>query len=419
MAALVVKRILMIAYHFPPLHGSSGIQRTLAFSRYLPEFGWQPIVLSANPRAYSSVSEDQMRELPSELVIKRAFALDTAKHLAWRGAYPGLFALPDRWASWWLGAVPAGLRLIRKHRPQIIWSTYPIATAHVIAATLHRVSGLPWVADFRDPMVDEGYPPNATQRRVYQRIERHAVLNCVRAVCTTPGTVRMYESRFPKVPASRFSLIGNGYDEENFAFAGNIEKSRARGSQTVLLHSGVLYPSERDPRPLFAALSELLRGGVIFAGTLKIVLRATGHDDYLKKLIAEFEIADLIELAPPIGYHAALSEMLSADALLVMQASNCNHQIPAKLYEYFRARRPILALTDLAGDTAATVNDAAGGVIVPLDSKPAIVSEFPRFLQMVRKGRAPIATPGKVVQYSRKARTAELADLFDRCLMGG
>lgn len=407
----MVKRVLMIAYHYPPLLGSSGIQRTLKFSQYLPDYGWEPIVLTAHPRAYSSVSGDQMREVPDGLLIERAFALDTARHLSLRGSYPAWLALPDRWVSWWLGAAPAGLRLIRKHRPRLIWSTYPIASAHLIAATLARLSGLPWVADFRDPMTDEGYPANPAQRRIYQRIEKHAVHHCVRAVCTTEGTARMYRERFPTVPESRFTTIGNGYDEENFASAAANPGMKDR--KTTLLHSGVLYPSERDPRLFFAALSELLRAGAIGGANLKIVLRASGHDAYLAPLVEEFGIRELVELAPPIGYHAALSEMLSADALLVLQASNCNHQIPAKLYEYFRARRPILALTDPAGDTAAAVNEAQGGVVVPLDSKAAIVSEFPRFLQLVREGLAPIATSDKVVQYSRKSRTAELSRLFD------
>lgn len=412
----MVKRVLMIAYHFPPVHGSSGIQRTLKFTQYLPEFGWQPFVLTAHPRAYPAVSEDQMRELPAELVIERAFALDTAKHLSLRGSYPGLLALPDRWVSWWLGAVPAGLQLMRKHRPQLIWSTYPIATAHLIAATLHRVTRIPWVADFRDPMTDDSYPRNAAQRRIYQRIERHAVENCVLAICTTPGTVRLYEARFPEAPKFRFRLIENGYDDENFVLAQNLAAPKPREARIVLLHSGALYPSERDPRPFFAALSELSRSGVIGPNNLKIVLRATGHDAYLRKLVEEFAIAELIELAPPVGYHAALSEMLSVDALLVLQAANCNHQIPAKLYEYFRAQRPILALTDLTGDTAATINNAGGGVVVPLDSKDAIVREFPEFLQLVREGRAPIATRDKVVQYSRKSKTKELGELFNFCL---
>lgn len=407
----MVKRVLMIAFHYPPLLGSSGIQRTLKFSQYLPAFGWQPLVLTAHARAYSTVSEDQLRELPPEIVIERAFALDTAKHLSLHGAYPGFLARPDRWASWWLGAVPAGLRLIRKHRPQLLWSTYPIATAHVIGASLARLSGLPWVADFRDPMTDKAYPVDPAQRRIYQRIERNAVLKCAQAVCTTAGTVAMYRRRFPAVPDSRFSIIGNGYDEENFEFAQTL--TQVDNEKTLLLHSGVLYPHERDPKPLFGALSQLLRSGAIAAERLRIVLRATGHDAYLRAMIDQFGLAQLVELAPPVGYHSALSEMLRADALLVLQASSCNHQIPAKLYEYFRARRPIFALTDPGGDTAAAVNEAQGGIVVPLDCEDAIVRELPRFLQLVEEKRAPIASHDKVVQYSRRAKTGELGELFD------
>jgi glycosyltransferase involved in cell wall biosynthesis len=411
MDRILVKRVLMVAFHYPPLHGSSGIQRTLKFSQYLPEFGWQPLVLSANPRAYSALSDAQTRELPRDLVIERAFALDTAKHIALKGRYPAIAALPDRWVSWWLGAVPAGLKLIRKFRPQIIWSTYPIATAHMIAGTLQRLSDIPWIADFRDPMTDEGYPAKATQRRSYTRIEQNAVRRAAGVVCTTPGTVKMYTERFPDVPRSRFMLIGNGYDEENFSFAQTLKVTK--NAKTTLLHSGVLYPSERDPRPLFAALSRLSRAGKVSSASLKVILRASGHDEYLRTLISEHGIGDLVELAPPVSYHSALAEMLSADALLVLQASNCNHQIPAKLYEYLRAQRPILALTDPEGDTAATVKDARAGIVVPLDSADAIEQELPRFLQLLSEGGAPIASLSTVRQHSRKARTAELAQLFD------
>ena len=92
-----MKRILMIAYHYPPLRGSSGIQRTLAFSRDLREFGWQPIILSAHPRAYPASGTDQLGDIPSDVPVYRPFALDTSRHLSIRGAYPKAFALPDRW----------------------------------------------------------------------------------------------------------------------------------------------------------------------------------------------------------------------------------------------------------------------------------------------------------------------------------
>jgi glycosyltransferase involved in cell wall biosynthesis len=412
----MVNRVLMIAYHYPPMRGSSGIQRTLKFSRYLGEHDWHPVVLSANPRAYASISDDQMKEIPVDVPVHRAFALDTSRHLAIKGRYLGALALPDRWASWWFGGVAAGLRLIRKYRPEVIWSTYPIATAHLIALCLHRLTGIPWVADMRDPMTDTSYPPDPVTRRVYQWIERQTVLHCDLVVCTTPGTIKMYRERFPDIPESRFSLIENGYDEENFASAEAAlpEATAPNTGPFVLVHSGVIYPSERDPIPFFQALAELASQGRISSETLHVRLRATGHDEYLKKLIEEYKIGGLVTLAPPVIYREALSEMLTADGLLVLQAANCNHQIPAKLYEYVRARRPILALTAPGSDTANTLTAAGVNTIGRLDSKSDIVEKLVQFLDLAKAGESQIPTVEAARLYSRRSRSSELAALLDQ-----
>lgn len=414
MGALMVKRVLMIAFHFPPLRGSSGIQRTLKFAQYLPQFGWTPVVLSAHPRAYANTGDDQMREVPSDVVVHRAFALDTSRQLSVKGRYPGFLSLPDRWVSWCLGAVPAGLRLVRKYRPEVIWSTYPIATAHLIGLCLHRLTGLPWIADLRDPMTDEGYPSNPAMRRVYQWIETRTITHCTKAICTTPGAIQTYERRFPHIPKSRFGLIENAYDEENFADA---ETSLAAGDAAtqpfVLVHSGVIYPSERDPVPLFEALAFLLKEGKIAGASFKVILRATGHDSYLDGLIRQHGIDSIVSLAPHVPYREALLEMLTAGGLLILQASNCNHQVPAKLYEYLRAGRPILALTDPVGDTAATLRNAGIDTIAPLDSRDAIIKELQRFMGLVVNKAAPVATPATIAAHSRRARTNVLARLLD------
>src|ERR1043166_1424165 len=415
MDPVAVKHLLMIAYHFPPLRGSSGIQRTLKFSSYLPQFGWQPIVLTPHARAYEKTGMDQMSEVAQGMPVWPAFPLDTARHLSIRGRYPHMLALPDRWASWLLGAVPVGLRMIRKYRPEVIWSTYPIATAHLIGLMLHRITGIPWLADFRDPMTDSGYPPDPARRRVYTWIERHAVNESAHAVVTTPGTMRMYRERFPDLPASRFSIIENGFDEENFEQAG--ARSTGPISQDrplVLVHSGTLYPSERDPRAFFAALSALLRSGRISAASLRVVLRATYHDAYIQPLIDQHGIGEVVHLAPPIGYQEALEEMLAADGLIVFQATNCNHQIPAKLYEYLRARRPILGLTDPLGDTAGVLRSAGIDTIAALDSEASIRERLIDFLQRLRGGSAPVASWDQVQLFSRRARTQQLTNLLDQ-----
>src|SRR5882724_12364299 len=120
-----MQKVLMIAFHYPPFHGGSGVHRTLKFSRYLREHGWQPIVLSAHCRAYPRTGEEQLAEIPQDVVVERAFAIDAARHLSVRGRYLRIMALPDQWASWWWPAVLAGLKTIRRYQPSIIWSTYP------------------------------------------------------------------------------------------------------------------------------------------------------------------------------------------------------------------------------------------------------------------------------------------------------
>ena len=182
-----MKRILMIAYHFPPLAGSSGIQRTLRFVQHLPKFGWEPIVLSADPRAYERTSDDLMQEIPEGTIVSRAFALDTARHLSLKGRYFAAMARPDRWISWKFAGIREGMQLIEKFRPDAIWSTYPIATAHVIGAELHRRSGLPWIADFRDPMAQEGYPADPITHQQYINIEKTTVEQANISLFTTPG----------------------------------------------------------------------------------------------------------------------------------------------------------------------------------------------------------------------------------------
>ena len=211
-----MKRILMIAYHFPPLAGSSGIQRTLRFARYLPEFGWEPLVLTAHPRAYERTGADLLAELPKETVVVRAPAFDTARHFSIAGRYPGFLARPDRWISWLPGATLAGMSMIRCYRPDVIWSTYPIATAHMIGAALHKHSGLPWVADFRDPMAQDGYPSDPRVWKSFKRIEERVAHEASLCTFTTTGTARVYSERYPQA-ASCFKVIENGYDEETFA----------------------------------------------------------------------------------------------------------------------------------------------------------------------------------------------------------
>jgi glycosyltransferase involved in cell wall biosynthesis len=385
-----LKRVLMIAYHFPPLAGSSGIQRTLRFVQHLPELGWQPLVLTANPRSYENTSDDQ---------------LDTARHLSVGGRYFGWMARPDRWVSWKFAAIREGQRLIREFSPDVIWSTYPIATAHVIAASLHRQCGIPWVADFRDPMAQDRYPEDPNIRRSFIRIETEVANQAARCVFTTPGAALDYRRRYPGA-AGRVVVIENGYDEESFAATDPVRARPDSSSdgKLILLHSGIVYPYERDPTQLFIALQRLSKSGAIHPEDLRIRFRAPVHDDMLQTLAAKHGVQDFIELRPAIPYREALAEMMTVDALLVMQASDCNAQIPAKIYEYLRAGRPIIGLTDPLGDTAGVMRGAGLDAIAPLDSADDIAALLPSFLAAARAAQARLPEAEAVRGASRKGR---------------
>jgi len=408
-----MKRALLIAFHYPPGKGSSGIQRTLAFSRYLRESGWEPIVLTAARRAYPALSDEQLGDIPPDVRVIRAFALDSARHLAVRSRYPRFFAYPDRWISWWPAAVTAALRAIRRHRPDVIWSTYPIATAHLIALAVHRLTGIPWLADFRDSMTEEGYPTEPGKRRVYRWIEQKTVSNAAVSVFTAPGALEMYRDRYPGEGYSDWRCILNGYDEAAFADAAAYPPAAADGDRLVLLHSGLLYPSERDPTAFFEALRRLKEAGTVAAAGLEVRLRASGFEREIGSLIEAAGIGDIVTLRPPVSYSEALSELMAADGLLIFQASNCNHQIPAKLYEYIRARRPVLALTDPAGDTAGVMRQSGIDTIVAIDSPEEIAAGLTSFLSLIASNSAPVASDESVTRYSRRSQTRELAALFD------
>jgi glycosyltransferase involved in cell wall biosynthesis len=411
-----IKRVLMIAYHFPPLAGSSGIQRTLRFVQHLPAFGWEPIVLTTHPRAYEQTSDDLMDEVPPSIHVERAFALDAARHLAIGSRYPAIVARPDRWIAWRFGAVPAGMRLIRKYRPQAIWSTFPIATAHVIGEALQRRAALPWIADFRDPMAQEGYPTDPRVWRSFKTIEETVSRYARFSVFTTPGAARDWKTRYPE-QGSRTVVIENGYDEESFAGlagAGRAREPLNPGAVTVL-HSGIVYPSERDPTWLFAALARLVDEQRLVRGKFKIRFRAAVHDELLRTLAQQHRLGDFVEVLPPIGYRAALEEMVRAEALLILQAANCNEQIPAKIYEYLRAGQPILALTDAQGDTAGILREAGIDSIARLDSEDEIVALLGRFVSAQGDGSLhAVAHSDYVARASRTMRAGELAGLLNR-----
>ena len=403
----------MIAFHFPPVAMGSGHLRTLGFVRNLPALGWEPIVLSANASAYPRVDVANNKLIPADCHVHRAFALDARRHLGIGGKYPAFLAQPDRWACWWPAAVWQGLRLIRRHRVGAIWSTYPIMTAHCIADTLSRLTGLPWLADFRDPVASSVESGNRFSVSSQKRWEQRVLARATRVVFTTPGALRGYAGRFPdSAQAGRLAVIPNGYDETALANLPTTVDRRLR-RRLRLVHSGILYPEGRNPVPFFTALANLRAAGILADDDIEIVLRASGSETAYAEEIRRRDLGNMVTLAPPISNREALHEQSDADALLLFQGARYDRQIPAKVYEYLRIGRPIFALVGEGGDTAELLRDTGGAAQVPVDDVSAIECGFVEFIKALRDGHAPVADASVVERYSRYQGAVALSRLLD------
>lgn len=409
------KRALMVAFHFPPQAGSSGILRTLNFVKYLPQQGWSTSVLAATPRAFEEQRNDLVSSIPSQTSVVRATALDAARHLSIKGKYPRLIALPDRWSSWWLPAVWVGMKEIRRQPPKLIWSTYPISTAHLIGASLSSLSGLPWVADFRDPMVNSEYPVDRMQRRIWQWLEARVLRTASACVFTTASAAEAYGRRYPE-HAAKCHVIENGYDEEAFAQVVPSREGVEEG-KLLLLHSGLIYPKDRDPSTFFAAVRMLIDEGHLDPRRLCIRFRAPHHGDEVMACAQRYDLTACVEVGAPIPYHRAIAEMMGADMLLVFQGSNFNTQIPAKIYEYLRSERPILAVVDPAGGTAAQLRRFHAVHIADIHAEDAIRASLLAALGVCASPEQQLALASNrnlVLSYSRSSQAGSLGRLFDR-----
>jgi glycosyltransferase involved in cell wall biosynthesis len=407
--------VLIIAYHFPPQAGSSGLLRSLKYCRYLPQFGWHPAVLTPHTRAYEIIDEKSLNSIPKGVPVIRSFAIDTKKHMGIGGRYLRYMALPDRWVSWVFGGVPTGLRAVREHKIDVLYSTFPIMSAAVIGLWLQRFTGLPWVLDLRDPMGQDDCGNDRLVRGVWNKVERACMRRVSRVIFTAESTRRIYLERYPEfLKPEMCVLISNGYDEADFR---HLELSAIgpvpAGRRIRLVHSGLIYPVERDPRPMFSAVGRLKKMGRLSADRVQIVFRAPGSEDLYRRLLTERDIEDLITLEPHMPYRQALQECAEADGLLLFQAADCDMQIPAKAYEYLRIGKPILALTTHAGDTATLLREVGGATIVNIASEDEIYEGLSSFIDALRVGTHPVPDKEKIQRYTREGQAGQLARVLD------
>jgi len=413
-----MKHALFVAYHYPPESSSSGVLRTLKYTRYLGRFGWRVTVVTLNRDAYQVTDPKLEEQIPSDVRVVRTRFIDVKKHLAIRGSYPSFFAIPDRWIGWWPWAVAAGNRVIKDGPVDLIYSTSPHATAHLIGWQLSRLADVPWVTDFRDPWYED--PPEAGTTRVAQfaarRLERCVVRRADRIVASTVRLRDALSARYLWKPRDRFVAIPNGFDEDDFSGAGDL--SRPSSDELLLVHAGSIHAGFRDPRPVLEAVRWAAEARLVDPARIRIRFLgggAFGESLEMKQAVEQAGLKSQVEFLPRVSYAAALSELSRAGVLLLLQASaDTVDLVPAKLFEYLRAGRPVLAVAP-EGATAEILRDTGGGWVVdPADStglRDTIVTAYRAW----SKGSLDSVTADRTVleKFSRERLAAALAAQFD------
>jgi glycosyltransferase involved in cell wall biosynthesis len=399
------RKLLILTYYFPP-SSASGSFRMLGFAEHLPRFGWQCVVVAPPRLPWEPTDEVLLGRVPPETVVYRPPYPDGWIWKPIRKYFP---------CSVWLPLAAAGCyQAIRAHRPDAVLTSGPPHCIHLLGRHLHRRTGLPWVADFRDPWV--AGDPTQTRRKVpgwEARAELSVLHEADAIVVNTPGAGNLLCHAYPRY-AAKMTSITNGYDPESFEANAAPPLS---GPTIEIVHTGEIY-ANRSPGPLLEAVQQL-EAPALGGRTLRV--RLIGN---LANQRQQPEIEDMIRGAAnasvsvegQVTYAQSIRAMVQADVLLLLDTPGRTAGVPAKLYEYIGAGRPILALAEPDSDVAWVLRESQvpHRIAPPLD-----VEAIRRALTDLLRDPATARRGGqdKPIQprFTRQRLAGELASVLDSC----
>lgn len=408
-----MRQVLIVAYYFPPIGGIGSI-RAASFAKHLPEFGWRATVLAPADTPHPldpSLDVDGVR-----VVRTRSFELSrvgrrppeggrdagtTARHQPVVRSAPSRqlrrlvkqAVFPDPQIGWYPAAAAGGARLLRQGTFDLIFSSaFPI-TSHLVAWTLKRRSALPWVAEFRDPWSDD--PDFRFIAAPALRLERAITARANAVVLPSQAFADFYAPRWGVEAAA----IGHASD---VAFQGQMP----RPNPPVLAHVGTYYPGRQSLETLWSALAEMRRRGYAIPR-----LRCVGaFPDEARGELERNGLGDILDLTGFVSQPEALSLMSGASALIACDFVDTNPlslgTVPAKLYEYLASGVPIIYIGHPTGEAARTLSRYQGCRVVPFGDVEGAIRAVQTAVDEGVHQR-------DVSGLSRRARTAELAGLFD------
>ena len=407
-----MRHALCIAYLFPPA-GGGGVQRTVKFVKYLPEFNWQTTVMTAAGRA-PLLDASLIADVPAATQVVRVRGLELPAQLPWRVRhwFTSWLLAVDPQIGWLPFALRCGHKLLRRQRVDLLYSTASPFTDHLVALRLKQRAGQPWVADFHDSWIGNFSRRFATpwHRRLCARLERTIVGAADRVLVVSEPMRQQFLHRYPDLPPDRFVTLPNGFDHSDYANAGPRSLSAQRLN---LVYTGSLY-GPQSARSLLAALCRALGNQQIDPQRFRLwLVGATGTE--AAHLVEEWRLAHVVNLVAYVPHAELAGYQLGADALLLIigRGPGSEMVLTGKIFEYLAVGKPIIALVP-PGAAADLLAEAGAGAVVDPDDEVAIADLLVRTYNAWCAGRLQAhPDPNVVRRYERRRLTQRLASLFD------
>lgn len=435
---------LCIAYAFPPIN-RSGTYRTLEFVRHLDALSWDATVLTVGATA-DPQDDALMSQVPRGCRVVRAHRIDAftrlrpirqvVRKLLRKTVVGGtsenrgsgvcekrlgpidwlswLMQTPDSNIGWIAPAFLAGLRAIRIRRPNVLYSTSPTPSAHLIALLLSHATRISWVADFRDPWSDSPFRrnPYPSLHRIDAWLERRVVDRASRLIVNTKTLAMKWMNRYPAI-ADKCEVIPNGIDFHRFS---NIRPIRtAPIDHFVITHAGQFY-GPRSPIAWFRAIRHVLRRHPSLNGRIHLLL--IGADQFEGCPLGEWAqregIGECVEVLGAKPHNEALGFLAGSDAVMLAGTAGRGSelQVPNKLYEYLALRKPIVATCAADSPVRSIIEESHADACLCLPNDALSIADAITWFATRRECPLGDAWSG-VHRFDRSIRAAELAAVFN------